>query len=417
MKLYLVELKRQLTSKMVRILILSCFIITLLLSYFPIFYIEYTYLANTGTEITVNGINAISMRKDNWKEYTGSISPEKIASALSQYQGSMKQYGEDGIFTGKMPRSEYSQKIEPIYRWIYRLREVYASPQTGIAPDILNLSEDNALNFYNQCYQRLDTLMDMEQGEHPSAQEQAKSLYKNVGMPFTYYPGIDGAVLDYLALLIFILVIVGVVIVAPVFSGEYQSGSDQILRCTKHGTNKLASAKIKAGLSIVILLYLICVAVFILIENSCFGWESCKTSIQVAFSATSFLPINIGQMEVLVIFAGLLALIATTSCVLYLSSRLSSAYITTAIALLICFSPMFFTMIISGNFGMWIRCILPTGGVGLSNSILYELTDTNFIYAGSLSIWLPFALLIANIMETPMFVGLAHYSYRSHKTN
>lgn len=117
MNLYSVEVKRQLKTKSVRILIIFSIILTFVLSYLPISYVEYTYQANGG-EITVNGIEAISMSKQEWESYTGNMTPDKIAFALKQYQESERQYGEDGIFTGDMPRSEYYKKIAPIYLWI-----------------------------------------------------------------------------------------------------------------------------------------------------------------------------------------------------------------------------------------------------------------------------------------------------------
>lgn len=415
MALYWVELKRQLKTKSVCILITTGFVLTLVLSYIPISYIEYTYKSNDGVDITVNGLEAIQMRKIAWEDYTGEITLEKIASSLKEYQEALKQYGEDGIFTGDMPASEYYEKIAPIYRWIYRLREVYANPQTGSAADISNLSEEEALNFYHQCYQRLDVLMAMEQEEHSSAISQAQEFYGKVEMPFIYYPGVDGAVIDYMIFLIIFLVIIGVIIAAPVFSSEYQTGSDQILRCAKHGMHKLASAKVKVTLFIVTALYIVCTTIFFLIVNTAFGWEGCKTSIQVAFSATCFLPINIGEIQIIGVVAGLFALVASVCLVLLLSSRLNAVYAATVIALLLCFVPMILTAVFSGNIGMWIRCLFPTGGIGLSNSFFYELISTNFIYAGSASIWLPFALLGCSIIEIPLFAFLTVYSYSKHK--
>lgn len=415
MTLYKVELKRQLKTKSVRIFIVIGVVLTLVLSYLPISYIEYAYKTNDDVVITVSGLEAIQMRRTAWEDYTGQITPERIAASLKQYQEALSQYGEDGIFTGDMPDNEYYEKIAPIYRWIYRLREVYANPQTGAAADISSLSEQDALNFYDQCKQRLNVLMAMEQKEHPSAISQAQNLYNRVEMPFTYYSGVDGAVIDYMIFLIIFLVIIGVIIAAPVFSTEYQTGSDQILRCTKHGAYKLAATKVKVTLSIVASLYIICMLVFFIIVNTAFGWDGCKTSIQVAFSATCFLPINIGQIQVITIVAGLFALLASVCFVLLLSSKLSTVYTTTVIALLLCFVPTILTAVFSGNIGMWIRCMFPTGGIGLSNSFFYELIGTNFIYADSVSIWIPFALLGFSIIEIPIWSALTFSSYTKHQ--
>ena len=101
MSLYSVELKRQLKTKSVRILIVFSIILTFAFSYLPISYVEYTYQAN-GEEITVNGLEAISIRQQEWESYPGQMTPDKIALALNQYQEYESQYGEDGIFTGSI---------------------------------------------------------------------------------------------------------------------------------------------------------------------------------------------------------------------------------------------------------------------------------------------------------------------------
>ena len=76
MRLYYVELRRQLKTKSVSILIAIGFLLTLVLSYLPISYIEYTYESDNGTTVAVSGIEAIRMRKAAWEEYTGKIEPE-----------------------------------------------------------------------------------------------------------------------------------------------------------------------------------------------------------------------------------------------------------------------------------------------------------------------------------------------------
>lgn len=46
---------------------------------------------------------------------------------------------------------------------------------------------------------------------------------------------------------IFLLAILCAVIVAPVFSTEYQTGADDIIRCTKNGRMRLATVKIASA--------------------------------------------------------------------------------------------------------------------------------------------------------------------------
>ena len=79
----------------------------------------------------------------------------------------------------------------------------------------------------------------------------------------------------------FLVLLFCVVIAAPVFSAGYQSGADDILRCTRYGRVNLGIAKLLAALFISGLSFIIFAAVFILVADRLFGWECTRTSIQM----------------------------------------------------------------------------------------------------------------------------------------
>lgn len=51
------------------------------------------------------------------------------------------------------------------------------------------------------------------------------------------------------------------------------------------------------------------------------------------------------------------------------------------------------------------------GGIGLQNSLLYELIDFNFLHIGNTSVWMPIAIMVMAVLEIPVFLGLTVYSY------
>ena len=122
--------------------------------------------------------------------------------------------------------------------------------------------------------------------------------------------------MDYQTIYIFLLAILCAVIVAPIFSTEYQTGADDIIRCTKNGRKKLAVVKIVSACLITGILYLVCGVVWIVVTNSLFGWEGTKTSMQVIFSATSLLPYNIGQLQWANMLGGCLLFLSTICFIL-----------------------------------------------------------------------------------------------------
>lgn len=412
MSLYRVELKRQLKTRSVRLLLLFSLLITFVLAYCPISFVEYVYKEND-QETFVKGMEAISMRKEAWKAYSGEVTEEKIAAALAQYQESYLEYGEDGMWFD-MPDSEYCEKIAPISSLVYRLREVNADSKTGVAPSYQELTEEDALGFYDQCDQRLDDVLRMEQAEHPAAINQAKELYSAVEMPFSYDPGFNTNALDYQVMLTLVLTIVGALIAAPIFSSDYQTGSDNILRCAKYGRTPLALAKIKAAMTITTVMYLIYMSIYLLVEGFAFGWDCLKTSVQLIWSASSLLPMNIGQLMLLSAFVGLLAFFATILCVLFLSAVCKSVYASSSLSLLLCMLPILTYSFLPEGTDLWVRFLLPNGGIGLSNSFLYEVLFLNFLHLGNLSLWYPFALILGSVLEIPLWLLAAVRAYQKH---
>ena len=73
--------------------------------------------------------------------------------------------------------------------------------------------------------------------------------------------------------------------------------------------------------------------------------------------------------------------------------------------------PVMVYMILDGNAGNWIRCLLPSGGVGMMSSFTYAAMDTKFAYVGSLAVWLPYIMLAAAAVEDVLFAILAGVSW------
>lgn len=201
-------------------------------------------------------------------------------------------------------------------------------------------------------------------------------------------------------------------IAAPIFSSDYQTGSDNILRCAKYGRTPLALAKIKATLTITSLMYLICMSIYPLVEGFAFGWDTLKTSVQLIWSASSLLPITIGQLMLLGAAVGLLAFLATVLCILFLSAVCKSVYASSSLSLLLCMLPILTYSLLPERIDLWVRSFLPDGGIGLANSFLYEVLFLNFLHLGDLSLWYPFALLLGSVLEIPLWLWASVHAYK-----
>lgn len=254
--------------------------------------------------------------------------------------------------------------------------------------------------------------MQMEQKQYPSAQEHALQKYEKVQTPFQLYAGYTRDAFDYIMLFIFVLVLLCTAAATPTFSGEYQTGSDSILRCTKHGRSRLAIVKISAALTIFTITFAVCISLHLLISNLAFGPECIKTSMQMLFSVTSLPAVNLGQLQTVLAIGGLLSLLATISFTLFLSAKCRDSLTVVLIAVAMCLLPIFAFSVFGVN---WFSFVLPSAGIGMQNSLLYQLTSFNYLHIGQMSIWTPYVIIAAAAIEIPVFISLAIRTYRKHQ--
>ena len=408
-RLWKVELLRILRSRSTLMFLAAALILSAFMAYVPVTFVQYTYEENS-QEITIKGREALKIHKELRTSLAGEVTPEKIAAGLAAYQKNLNLYG--SLFSDDFPVNVMSTELGPYSAFTSKLREVMADSESGLAPDYLEITEQDALKFYERCRIHLTDLMNMEQKDNPAARQIAGEMYDKVQMPFYYYPGYNTDMAEYEAIFLFLLMFLCALITAPLFCCEYQTGADDILRSTKHGRWKLAAVKIFSTLVISLVTFAVCMTIFMIISNTLFGWECRQTSIQILFSASCLLGINLGQMQNLVMLAGLIALLSSVSFVLFLSSACRNTTISTGLAIAFCLAPSVFHMMIGGDFAAYLRILIPSGGLGGSNSFLYTLTFYfEFLKIGPFTVWTPWLLLIVPAAEIPVFLWLTVRTY------
>ncbi|WP_294183531.1 ABC transporter permease subunit [uncultured Clostridium sp.] len=408
MNILRLELKRVLKTRSTWILLLAAILISGIMAYFPISFVHYSYVDKNGESVTASGIKAVRIMKKNTVQ--GDITQDKIQKSVKNYQEISKQYG--SIYEDSIPQDILDKKILPFRHIIDRLESVYADPQTKTPADLSKISPGEAAeNFYKKYTWQIKSRV-----TQPSAQKQALALYEKVNKPFKFIYGFgSSAAADYLIILIFLLVFLCTFITAPVFSAEYQTGADNILRCTKYGRKKLAVSKIISAVLICSVTFAVCISIFLFIENSAFGWESLKTSIQ-SVTAICLPSIDVGQFEVITAAAGMLTLLATVSFTLFLSARCRNTVNSMIIAVVFCLMPLILSSISGSNVVNWIRMILPSGGAGIGNSFGVNLVELNFLRMGSYSFWSPYVMIISSAAAVPLFLILAALSYCKYES-
>ena len=411
MRLFCLEVKRVLKSRRTLILLAVALVMSAAMAYLPIAFESINRPNPDGTKTELDGMEAIEYKRDLYAAINGEVTPEKVSEALKTYQDLINEYGP--LESDTFPVSVSVKQIVPIRPLLKALPELYADPLTGIGADLMDIDpEDVAQNYYQRCETHLADVMRNEQRNHPAAQQQAVDQYAKVDMPFQLYAGYSRDALDYIELYIMILAILCVSITAPVFSGEYQSGADSIMRCTKHGRTRLAVTKILASCTIFMVTFAICITLHLVISDSAFGTDCLQSSIQMLFSIINLPNMNLSQTQIVISLAGLLSVLACVCCTLFLSAKCKDALTVLLIAIAVVLIPTFAYTALGAN---WISAILPSAGLGMQNNFLYQLINFNYLHIGGVSIWTPYIILISAVIEIPVFLFLAVRYYCRHQ--
>ena len=410
MRLFRLEVKRIIKSRRTLALLAAALFMSVVMAYLPVSFESINRLGEDGKIIELDGLSAIRFKRDYYEKTAGDITPEKLAEALRTYQSYVKEYGT----LNDVPLDIYIENIMAIRPMLKGLTEAFADPKTGAAADLMDIDPVVVeQHFYEKCVSHLDDIMNLEQKEYESAGQFAADKYADADQPFYLYPGMSRDAFDYTTLYILVLSILCVAIAAPIFANEYQTGSDSILRCTKYGRMKLAVTRILAACCIFIIIFILGMSVHLLILNLAFGTDCLKTSFQMLFSIINLPNINLGQLQIILVFAGLLSLLATISCTLFLSARCRDSLTVLLISIVVLFLPIFAYSAFAD--ASWISTVLPSAGIGMQNNFLYQLYNFNFLHIGEASFWTPYVILISAAVEIPVFLFLAVRSYCKHQ--
>ena len=156
---------------------------------------------------------------------------------------------------------------------------------------------------------------------------------------------------------------------------------------------------------------MLCGVVWILVTNALFGWESTQTSVQWLFSVTSLLPYTVGQMEWVMLVANFLIFFAEVAFVLMASVWAKNNLTALSVALISVVAPLIVYMVVPGSFGEWLSTLIPAGGIGLSNALLYKMISFDFLYAGGHAFFQADVLLASAPIKIVLLVGLAAWGY------
>ena len=416
MRLFKAELKRIVKSRSTLIIFAVSIVLSTVLALIPILMASADVEESGGNVKELNGVSAIKYLKEIRSVSNGEVTPEKLKSALKIYQECVKEYGP--IDGEEFPKNIYLEKISPNMGLYMLISDAYFKCYRGgqggsselIKLENIDLNELD--HFYETCAKGVDGFCVMENMSE-STRKKAVKLYAKVDTPFVLNNGYGMEAPDYLGMAIFILVILGVILVAGTFSDGYETGSDQILRCTKLGRKQLALSRILSTTMVCSAIFLASTTIHVIISDLCYGMETVESSVQTLSNTGALINMNIFELQIALVTGGLLSLIAVCGMTFFISSRCEHTSVTLSSSLILTLVPTF----LFAAFGnTWIQALLPASGVGFADTGLYAgLLKYRFLEIGRHSFWNPYVTMISTLLWILPLMVLSARSYCKHQ--
>jgi hypothetical protein len=339
-------------KRMSIIVVFASMFLTLLLFIMPVK--NYISLERDGSQ--VNGVAAIQLEKEYAKELDGTLTEERVAKDIREYQALFS--NPDNVVKNgnkvNLTDEIYAYYVLPHYSYLKMIDEAFVEPQitdTGLTV-IRDMQLEDYAAFYIARAEKVEKYFTMDYSDWTySNQEKDFWNTKNshVEMPYEYgYHAGWKSLLQCLELLI-VPIIAICICVAPVFAGEYQSGADSVILSTRYGKSKLIKAKISATFLFALIVFSINVLLSVGIQLATFGMDGWNLPLQI-LNVT--VPYNLSLLEATIVcIANLyLVLIGMVAFTLFLSAKMKTSFVVLVVDILVILLPVF--MGLSGTNGI-----------------------------------------------------------------
>ena len=199
-------------------------------------------------EGVIKGSEGIAYAKGQYSDLAVPLTEEYIAEMIREYQklfenpDNVGYNGNEKFLIG----DAYWNFVAPREKLLNTIAANYDAPgeNTGLEK-LPDLDMTNGAGFYQTREEKIEALLNMPSRKLSDAQKLYWSnMNSKVDTPLQYgYYGGWEIIISSFELFMFALLCVCIVI-APVFSGEYQTGTDAVILAGKYGKTKLITAKI-----------------------------------------------------------------------------------------------------------------------------------------------------------------------------
>lgn len=324
------EYKKILKKRSVRITLLAAVLISIIS-------VPGTLFGSTYIDGKPYESNYDAMLKD--RNYARAFNGKKINSEL--ILKAVKGYSKISESDKYQEKGDYQQFARP-YSAIYGIiRTVFNMESRRFnMEDFQQLTSKEAEQFYNIRREKLVQIVETTVMSKKS-KEQVLELDTRINIPLTF------SYTDGYTRFFVILYSIGLtaalamaICIAPLFSGEYTSGTDQLILSSRYGKNKLIKAKLLTGFSLSALICLILIFLAYLLSMLIFGADGRGAPLQLYVILSPY-PITIGQAAGFLALCTLFSCLMTAALTMLLSAKLKTPFGVIILISLLLIVPMF----------------------------------------------------------------------------
>lgn len=312
-------------------------------------------------EGVIKGLEGIAYEKEQAAAYSVPLTNEYVTETIREVQQLFENpdnVGFDG-YEQFLIEDAYWDGIAPREDLLNMIAKNYVNPNESAGynklPD-LDISEGT--DFYAARQEKIERLLNDASralSEEQKAYWQDMSSKVDATFTYGYYDGWE-IIISSFELLMFALLAVCIVI-APVFSGEYQAGTDAVILSAKYGKTKLTTAKIIASYLFGGLAFMLHVIVALGLPLATFGFDGWDLPLQIANTTIPY-PFTFLQAVLVNLGVVYLVLFAMIGLTLMLSAKMKSPYLVLIVLVPVLFIPLFLS---------------PNGTTGIYNLTLFLL--------------------------------------------
>ncbi|WP_150272815.1 ABC transporter permease [Paenibacillus tepidiphilus] len=407
------ELRKLIRRKSTLFGLLGILIVSVLSTVVPIFS-EKSYDANG----EVKGLASIAAEKRYAASFKGELTPEVFSQVVSRYQQILSHSTKvtDGGISYMSNEDFY--KAYPEWPVLGFLRTGF-SPATEYDYFVVDtLTPEKAATFYEQRTAYIESYLEQNpEGNAYSDVDKAtfRQMNEKIAVPLKfdytkgwYYPLVNSSMFFLIAC--FVLSIC----TAPVFSGEYQSGSDAIVLSTRHGRGKLIRAKIGAAFLFSSGMFLLGWLVTLGLSLSVYGtsgWNSSFQTLDTRYLHSPY-PITVLGAFLLTTLIGWLACLAIVSFTLLLSSRMRTPFSVIVWSVVLLFAPLFIPQGKSPLFNQ-LLALLP----GRQTQVFDTFNDYDLLHVLGLRLTMPAAIGWTALCITVLLLPFAWRGFHRHEVS